>query len=100
MELEKELGFSEISGLNHRRINDGCQLGNAKGLAVQPCQPCVAGPMRTFCEPSDCQQQTGSFGTLRRSYAAGLNRRMRKTACPVVWEGDRAQFQSLDPIWC
>ncbi len=25
--------------------------------------------------------------TLRQHDAAGLNRRMRKTACPVVWEG-------------
>jgi hypothetical protein len=30
--------------------------------------------------------------------AAGFNRRMRKTACPVVWEGDQAQSRSLDPI--
>jgi len=30
--------------------------------------------------------------------AAGFNRRMRKTACPVVWEGDGAQSPSLDPI--
>ena len=29
---------------------------------------------------------------------AGLNRRMRKTACPVVWEGWRAQSRQLDPI--
>src|ERR1035441_1514602 len=30
--------------------------------------------------------------------AAGFNRRMRKTACPVVWEGGGAQSPSLDPI--
>ena len=29
---------------------------------------------------------------------AGFNRRMRKTARPVVWEGDGAQSPSLDPI--
>ena len=29
---------------------------------------------------------------------AGLNRRMRKTACPVVWEGWRAQSRQLDPF--
>ena len=29
---------------------------------------------------------------------AGLNRRMRKTACPVVWEGWRAQSRQLDLI--
>ena len=32
--------------------------------------------------------------------AAGSNRRIRKTVCPVVWEGDWAQSQSLDPIIC
>lgn len=31
--------------------------------------------------------------------AAEFNRRMRKTARPVVWEGDRAQSLSLDPIF-
>src|SRR5712664_134050 len=35
---------------------------------------------------------------LRRYHAAGFNRRMRKTARPVVWEGDRAQSRSLDLI--
>src|SRR5882724_1699864 len=35
---------------------------------------------------------------LRLSNAAGFNRRMRKTARPVVWEGDGAQSPSLDPI--
>ena len=30
--------------------------------------------------------------------AAGFNRRMRKTACPVVWEGGRAKSRSLHPI--
>ena len=30
--------------------------------------------------------------------AAAFNRRMRKTARPVVWEGDGAQSPSLDPI--
>ena len=29
---------------------------------------------------------------------AGLNRRMRKTACPVVWEDQRAQSRWFDPI--
>jgi hypothetical protein len=29
---------------------------------------------------------------------AELNRRMRKTACPVVWEGQRAQSRWFDPI--
>src|SRR5437588_5000773 len=29
---------------------------------------------------------------------AAFNRRMRKTARPVVWEGDGAQSPSLDPI--
>jgi hypothetical protein len=35
---------------------------------------------------------------LPRPEAAGFNRRMRKTARPVVWEGDGAQSPSLDPI--
>src|SRR6266576_1588198 len=50
-----------------------------------------------------------SNGTLRRSgfllpsdlagsSGACFNRRMRKTARPVVWEGDGAQSPSLDPI--
>ena len=30
--------------------------------------------------------------------AAEFNRRMRKTACPVVWESDGAQSPSLHPI--
>jgi len=29
---------------------------------------------------------------------AAFNRRMRKTARPVVWEGDGAQSPSLNPI--
>ena len=29
---------------------------------------------------------------------AGFNRRIRKTLRTVVWEGDRAQSRSLDPI--
>ena len=29
---------------------------------------------------------------------AGFNRRMRKTACPVVWEGHGAQSPCPDPI--
>ena len=35
---------------------------------------------------------------LPRGEAAGFNRRMRKTARPVVWEGDGAESPSLDPI--
>src|SRR6267378_4124666 len=35
---------------------------------------------------------------LPRSKAVGFNRRMRKTACPVVWEGGGAQSPSLYPI--
>jgi hypothetical protein len=35
---------------------------------------------------------------LRHNPAARFNRRMRKTACPVVWEGDGAQSPSLDLI--
>jgi hypothetical protein len=35
---------------------------------------------------------------LPRGEAAGFNRRMRKTARPVVWEGARAQSPSLHPI--
>jgi hypothetical protein len=30
--------------------------------------------------------------------AVGFNRRMRKTACPVVWEGSRSRFRHLGPI--
>ena len=30
--------------------------------------------------------------------AAGFNRRIRKTVCPVVWEGAGAQSPALDPI--
>ena len=36
--------------------------------------------------------------TLRRDNAAGFNRRMRKTARPVVWEGGGAQSPPLDLI--
>ena len=32
------------------------------------------------------------------SRLAGFNRRMRKTARPVVWEGDRGHSRSLDLI--
>ena len=39
-----------------------------------------------------------SHQILPRIEAAGFNRRMRKTARPVVWEGDGAQSPSLDPI--
>ena len=36
---------------------------------------------------------------LRFSYGRwGFNRRMLKTACPVVWEGLRAQSRRPDPI--
>lgn len=35
---------------------------------------------------------------MRRNSAARFNRRMRKTARPVVWEGGRAQSRPLDPI--
>jgi len=35
---------------------------------------------------------------LPRPNAAGFNRRMRKTACPVVWEGAGAQSPALHPI--
>jgi hypothetical protein len=35
---------------------------------------------------------------LANMYRAGFNRRMRKTARPVVWEGDGAQSPSLDLI--
>ena len=35
---------------------------------------------------------------LRPSKAAAFNRRMRKTARPVVWEGWRAQSRHPDPI--
>jgi len=41
-----------------------------------------------FLTPSD----------LAPKHAAGFNRRMRKTARPVVWEGDGAQSPSLDLI--
>ena len=34
---------------------------------------------------------------LRRRNAAGFNRRMRKTARPVVWEGDRAEIPVTRP---
>src|SRR6476660_5845282 len=39
-----------------------------------------------------------SIGACRAVKAAGSNRRMRKTACPVVWEGAGAQSPALDPI--
>ena len=35
---------------------------------------------------------------LAAKWAAAFNRRMRKTARPVAWEGDGAQSPSLDPI--
>ena len=35
---------------------------------------------------------------LSRYNVAGFNRRMRKTARPVVWEGAGAQSQAPDPI--
>ncbi|MCX6353598.1 MAG: hypothetical protein NTZ78_01695, partial [Candidatus Aureabacteria bacterium] len=36
---------------------------------------------------------------LRRRNVAGFNRRMPKTARPVVWEGLRAKSRSPDPIF-
>jgi hypothetical protein len=38
-------------------------------------------------------------GRTQRDTAAGFNRRMRKTACPVVWEGHGAQSPRPDPIF-
>ena len=38
------------------------------------------------------------LGGRLRAKPARLNRRMRKTACPVVWEGWRAQSRQPDPI--
>ena len=41
----------------------------------------------------------GGLPVLRRvGTAAGSNRRIRKTVCPVVWEGAGAQSPSPDPI--
>ena len=39
-----------------------------------------------------------AIGSCSQTKAAEFNRRMRKTARPVVWEGDGAQSPSLDPI--
>ena len=41
----------------------------------------------------------GGLPVLRRvGTAAGSNRRIRKTVCPVVWEGAGAQSPVPDPI--
>ena len=45
-----------------------------------------------MAEASSCHR------ILRRRNAAGFNRRMRKTARPVVWEGAGAQSPAPDPI--
>jgi RNA-directed DNA polymerase len=37
-------------------------------------------------------------GSLQTALSTVLLRRMRKTARPVVWEGDRDHSRSLDPI--
>jgi len=58
-------------------------------------------PRRTVCEPSQRKQGTSSgyHPNFRLEIKADLfNRRMRKTACPVVWEGARAKSRAPDPI--
>ncbi len=47
-----------------------------------------------------CGDSAFSFPLIlrRTPEAAAFNRRMRKTARPVVWESDGAQSSSLDPI--
>ena len=55
-----------------------------------PCDPVGALPERTrLSEWPDCQNGQGG---------QQLNRRMRKTVRPVVWEGARAQSRVPDPI--
>jgi hypothetical protein len=46
----------------------------------------------------DVNTDSGCHQTLRPCKAAGLNRRMRKTARPVVWEAHGAQSPCADPI--
>jgi len=45
-----------------------------------------------------CSNRACSHPVKRKKEAAAFNRRMRKTARPVVWEGAGAQSPALDPI--
>src|SRR5579875_1383204 len=60
---------------------------------------------RTFCHAGRTAERRAppisishAIRSCRAVNAAEFNRRMRKTARPVVWEGDGAQSPSLDPI--
>src|SRR5258708_28550542 len=44
------------------------------------------------------ENERSEYARGEQCYNACFNRRMRKTARPVVWEGDGAQSPSLDPI--
>ena len=52
------------------------------------------------CRTKSCGATVSSCHRILRppNNAAEFNRRMRKTARPVVWEGDRAYPRSLDLI--
>ena len=65
------------------------------------------GPPRGYRRQKRCSRGEPKAMDLRRRFAnlpkesevrSQFNRRMRKTARPVVWEGDRVQTRSLDPI--
>ena len=52
-----------------------------------------------FCRyADDCNIDVMRFQLLPQMNAAGFNRRMRKTARLVVWEGAAAQSPALHPI--
>src|SRR5206468_8673149 len=59
----------------------------------------LGGTLRILLTDSAVREPMASDATdLAGCYNACFNRRMRKTARPVVWEGDEAQSSSLDPI--
>lgn len=77
--------------------------------AVAPCKaPIVrealgAWPVQAWCNTHSqtwCCDVSASLchHNLRLDKAAAFNRRMRKTARPVVWEAGGAQSPSVDPI--
>ena len=77
------------------RYRSGCRDKSSWRLAGGR-QPAIAsGPEQLSPTPVRLSLSIRSCRALK---AAGFNRRMRKTARPVVWEGDGAQSPSLDPI--
>ncbi len=58
----------------------------------------VCSPTRTALMTGQSQARFGITNPLGPRPEPWFNRRMLKTACPVVWEGRRARARRLDPI--